>query len=178
MNEETENNITAQLVGLMKRNPKRSSLRIHLDRENYLDSDEIYAGLENADESPRIDIKYTTWNAKEEVEFFMEAKNLAENDWQKANGATVNAKALRKRYIETGIFNFTSGRYLNGCLIGYVLEGSVMKVANLINQELIQAKRPNETLNKQGSNDGNHYYISNHSGTSINTLKHFFLHLS
>jgi hypothetical protein len=74
MTNESENNITAQIVGFMKKNPKRSDLKIHLERESYTDSEDIYDGIGDADKSPRIDIKYSVWNSNVEIEFYMEAK--------------------------------------------------------------------------------------------------------
>jgi hypothetical protein len=178
VNEETENNITAQLVGFMKVNPKRSDLQISLERENYLDSDEIYEGLVDADTSPRIDIKYSTWNSSTEIEYFMEAKNLAEKDWQKiTTKAIVDAHKLRKRYIETGINNFASGKYLNGCLLGYVLEGDNLKIVELINQSLKKEKRDLEVLKKLKKYSFDYYYVSNHKQSKSFILKHFLLNL-
>ena len=104
VSEESENNITAQLVGFMKKSQLRSDLQIHLERESYLDSDETFVGLQDADKSPRIDIKYSVWNSNVEIEYYMEAKNLAENNWtKKSTGANVDAHKLRQRYIKTGI---------------------------------------------------------------------------
>ena len=58
-------------------------MQIHLERESYIDIDETYDGLQDADKSPRIDIKYSVWNSNIEIEYYMEAKNLAENNWIK-----------------------------------------------------------------------------------------------
>ena len=113
-----ENNITAQVVGRMKANPLRINLQISVSRENYYDTDETAAGIIDADESARIDIKYFTWNTNIEFEFYIEAKNLSENDWTKtSNKATVNAYKQQTRYIDTGIHNFITGRYPNGSLL-------------------------------------------------------------
>lgn len=177
VNEESENNITAQLVGFMKKNPLRSSLEISLTRESYLDSDEIYNGLQDADKSPRIDIKYSVWNSNVEIEYYMEAKNLAENNWIKiSTGATVDAHKLRKRYIKTGIDNFIGGKYPNGCLLGFILEGDTAKIIELINKLLIAEGRAKEELSN--NNSYNYHYISKHTGTSMPMLKHFMLDLS
>lgn len=177
--EESENNITAKIVGYMKKNPKRTDLQIHLERESYLDGESIYEGLEDADKSPRIDIKYSVWNSKIEIEFYMEAKNLAENNWKKGStNSTVDANRLRKRYIETGLKNFTSGRYPNGCLLGYVVEGTSQKVVELINQILTTDKRKDEILLKHKNYGIDYHYLSKHKETSMPILKHFLLNLS
>ncbi|MGF2410759.1 hypothetical protein [Ferruginibacter sp.] len=177
VSEESENNITAQLVGFMKKSQLRLDLQIHLERESYLDSDETFDGLQDADKSPRIDIKYSVWNSNVEIEYYMEAKNLAENNWtKKSTGANVDAHKLRKRYIKTGIANFTSGRYPNGCLLGYVLEGKIPKVVELLNQLLVSDNRGREKL--VNSKNNNHHYTSNHVSSAIPVLKHFMLYLS
>ena len=179
VNEESENNITAQIVGYMKKNPKRTDLQINLERENYLDGEDIYDGIENADKSSRIDIKFSVWNSNMEYEFYMEAKNLAENNWKKkSTNAVVNANKLQKRYIDTGIDNFTNGRYPNGCLLGYVLDGTTSKVVELINKLLISAKRKMEMLSWYNKYQVDYHYISEHKGTSVPTLKHFLLNLT
>ncbi len=167
------------LVGYMKKNPRRTDLQIHLERENYLDGEEIYAGILDADKSPRIDIKYSVWSSDVEIEFYMEAKNLAENSWKKnSSNTTVDAYKLRKRYVETGIDNFTDGRYANGCLLGYVLEGSSQTIVELINQIIMSDNRKDEILSKHASYGIDYHYISKHNGTAMPALKHFFLNLS
>ena len=45
--------------------------------------DDTYPGLADADKSPRIDLKYSTWYSKTEHEYHMEAKNLIENNWKR-----------------------------------------------------------------------------------------------
>lgn len=175
LKELSENNITIQLVGLMKTNPLRKELEISVTRESYLDSEDAYAGITEADKSPRIDIKYSTWKFKDEFEYHIEAKNLSENNWTKTNVTTpVNAKKLQKRYISTGMQNFISGRYPNGCLVGYITEGIVDNIVGNINTLLNAESRVNENLVKKHGGFTEHY-ISSHTGSSINELKHFFL---
>lgn len=178
VSEESENNITSQLFGYMKKNQLRLDLQISLARESYLDSDETYDGLQDADMSPRIDIKYSTWNSNVETEYYMEAKNLAEKNWTKnSTGAFVDAHKLRKRYIETGIANFTNGRYPNGCLLGYVLEGKGYRIVELLNKLLVTDNRSNEILINDKVHNFNYCYLSKHDGTSSPSLKHFMLDL-
>jgi len=146
MSEYSENDITAQLVGIMKNNPQRREMQISINRESYLDSDGTFDGIEKADSSPRIDLKYTTWDSKDEYEYFMEAKNLAENNWLKNNHTLINAERLRRRYITTGIDNFKNGKYSDGCLLGYILEGNSNNIIEKINKSLEQENRITECL--------------------------------
>lgn len=178
INDYSENNITAQLYGCMKSNPRRADFQIHIERENYLDNEDTYAGLTDADKSPRIDIKYSAWHSKTEYEYHMEAKNLIENNWKRdAAGSYINANSLQKRYIETGIGNFVSGRYPNGCLLGYILEGDIPKIAQLLNEMLKWDNREKEALLKHNGYEFDSFYISKHNST-LPTLKHFFLNFS
>jgi hypothetical protein len=171
----TENNITAQLIGLIKSNPLRTDLNISINREAYNDTDATYTGIAEADESPRIDMKYTVWNSNVEFEYFIEAKNVAENNWKKSTVTTpVNAKELQKRYISTGIQNFITGRYPHGCLVGYVTEGIPGNIVANINTLLTTESRVKENLTQRHGGFVQHY-ISSHTGSSINELNHFFL---
>jgi hypothetical protein len=174
----SENDITAQLVGAMKANPKRKNLQISIDRENYLDFENTYQGLTNADKSARIDIKYNTWHTSEEYEYFMEAKNLAEDNWIKSNQTCVDAARLRKRYVETGIDNFITGKYSNGCLLGYVLQGNSDKIVEKINSLLKSAKRESEHLKSSNQYTEINFYFSDHLNPSRMKLKHFLLNFS
>lgn len=177
INEETENNITAQLLGCMKSNPKRYDLQISVDREHYLDSEEIYAGLKDADKSLRIDIKYSTWNSNKEYIYHVEAKNLAENNWKKKSVKTpVDAEKLQKRYIDTGINNFVSGKYSNGCLVGYILEGTTSNIVIKLNLLLKKEKREKEKLTISSAyGPGDFHYVSYYNSKIPILLKHFFL---
>lgn len=175
INELTENNITVQLVGVMKKNPNRFSLQISVSREHYLDNEETYSGDIDADESPRIDIKYSTWNSEQEYEYFMEAKNLSEINWKRSDGTLVNALALIKRYVSKGIDNFVIGKYENGCLIGYVLKGSPDNIVQQLNKILSQSGRDQEGLTKVNSRTFPYSYYSSYPSSNQKILKHFML---
>jgi hypothetical protein len=178
MAEYSENDITAQLIGLMKNNPKRKDLKISIQRENYLDSEQTYGGLVPADESPRIDIKYSSWYTKEEYEYFMEAKNLAEINWKKSNQVVIDAGKLQKRYIDSGIENFLNGKYKNGCLIAYVLQGDTHKIIEKINGVLKKNQREKEILIKNDQYQPAFCYVSSHAKKHVTELKHFMLNFS
>jgi len=176
LREANENNITAQLVGFMKDNPKRKSLQISVHREDHIDTKDTYEGIVNADESARIDVKYVVWNSIEEHEYYMEAKNIGQNNWKKSTaGITVDARRLRKRYLETGVTNFTSGRYPFGALIGYVLEGEPTEIVGQINDLLKSLKKEKEVLVKVEGDECDFLYVSTHVNSKITLLKHFFL---
>jgi hypothetical protein len=78
--------------------------------------------------SPTIDFCFKDWNSNSY--FGAEAKNLYEKKPDKI-----------KRYIDTGINNYTSGRYgsqsSEGSVIGYVLSGSISTIIDELKNELM-----------------------------------------
>jgi hypothetical protein len=168
-----ENSITAQLVGFMKKNSLSLDYKIDITREFYLDNDETYLGTKSADTSPRIDIRFMNWTTSDKFEYFIEAKNLYETNWQKVgNKSQVDSTKYAKRYIDTGIQNFIIGKYSCGCLVGYVLRGDPDKIADKINTILSSANRAKEILKKNKNLVINYFFISEHSSLKLN---HFFL---
>lgn len=171
-----ENNITAQMVGFMNDNPERKNLRISVHREHYLDRQDTYDGMADANESARIDLKYIVWNSNEEHEYHMEAKNIGQHNWIKpGSGISVDAGRLRRRYLETGVGNFVSGRYPFGALVGYVLDGSSDRIVEQINEILKLRQREKECLVKSDSHGCDSHYVSNHLNSKVTMVKHFFL---
>jgi hypothetical protein len=170
-----ENAITVQLLGLMRKHKLSSDIEI--TREHYEDTDAVYAGLDDPDESPRIDIKFMTWTSSQKAYYFFEAKNLYENNFTKAGKKSpISANTYQKRYIKTGIDNFTSGAYPNGFLVGYVLEGKPEKIADKINGLLKAAGRNTECLTKISEAGKIQYcFSSNHTGKNLSKLAHYFL---
>ena len=78
--------------------------------------------------SPTIDFCFKDWNSNSY--FGAEAKNLYEKKPDKI-----------KRYIDTGINNYTSGRYgsqsSEGAVIGYVLSGNISTIIDELKNELM-----------------------------------------
>ncbi|MDP8202832.1 MAG: hypothetical protein P9M11_11930 [Candidatus Tenebribacter burtonii] len=137
-------------------------------------SKEISQGLMSPLTAPRPDIKFEkyTFQDKKPFTYYIEAKNLSENDWQKEIGSKVVASSQIKRYVETGIENFINERYPTGCLAGYVVNGNIKKIVAKINSKLAKLNRSDEYLsmidldtNKVGN------YISKHRTASNNMLK-------
>lgn len=176
LKEQSENNITACLAGLMLKHPRRLDLMISIQRESYYDDKETYQGIKDANESVRIDIKFVTWSSNIEYVYFLEAKNLSENNWTKSyNNAKVNSHKQLKRYIDTGIQNFITGGYPNGSLIGYVVEGNPNNIVQKINDILTQTNRSAEHLSKNSEARYDFNFISIHSNYKLRRLNHFML---
>lgn len=118
-----------------------------------------------ADKLPRIDFIYSKIWKKQRFSYVIEAKNLKEND-----------SKLKRRYIKTGIDSFVSGKYDNGSLIGYLLEGEIDDTIKGINSLLVKDKRSTETLEAKNNKICPSYYESYH--TEIGVLKHVILNFT
>jgi len=141
-----EEKITMELARCMKLCNEEKSWRIHIVAEPRLYSDESNSSESLPKEAPKIDLQLLNWSSPNELIYNIEAKNLAENDWVKSNGAKVSSSYLTSRYIDTGIENFINDRYSNGCLAGYVLNGEADNVVANLNGLLQKRKRTSENL--------------------------------
>lgn len=175
-----ENDITKALLSSMRSNDNAKSWQIGITREHYLDEEGIVA-----DESARIDFRFSQWADSSEWEYFAEAKNLVETDCErskkgkKGNPIKLRAKGLHTRYIGTGINHYKNGYYpTNGCLIGYILQGSEQGVVNKINENLSLENRNLEHIKplvyKVGTWDK--FYYSIHK--SNKAIKHLMFNFS
>ncbi|MDR0970734.1 MAG: hypothetical protein LBM67_09390 [Lentimicrobiaceae bacterium] len=153
-----ENDISSEIHKCMNKNPLRRKWKVSTNVEADIPKD-IPKEKGFADKFPRIDFRLTSFISIYEYEYFFEAKNLKQND-----------SALKRRYIDTGINNFVSGKYENGSLIGYLLEGKTDETVKGINSLLVKDKRDVEVLNLKSDEFLKTIYESNHVG--IGTLKH------
>jgi hypothetical protein len=153
-----ENDISSEIHRYIQTNPLRFKWRVSTNVEADLPTD-IVKVKGFADKFPRIDFRLTAFSKSDEHEYFFEAKKLKQND-----------SALKRRYINTGIDNFVTGKYANGSLVGYLLEGNTVDTVNGINSLLKKDNRRSETLQVKSDDRTNVLYISNHSG--IGKLKH------
>jgi hypothetical protein len=156
-----ENDISSEIHKHIHTNPLRQKWKVSTNLEAKTPKD-LPKVKGFADKLPRIDFRFTTFSNYDEYEYFFEAKNLRQND-----------SALKRRYIDTGIDNFVSGRYSNGSLIGYLLEGDIHKTIEGVNTLLKKDNRHSEILQITTSKVVDVLYISNHA--SIGILKHLML---
>lgn len=154
-----ENDITAQLFEYISDNPERLNWKVSVNPENPLPDKKIIKEKGFAAKYPRIDMRFTTFSLEKEFRYFMEAKNLKENDSQ-----------LKRRYIDTGIDSFINGKYPNFFLAGYLLEGDLLNAVDGVNKLLKKDKREKEILKKCDYKYHDQYYESVHSDARI--LKH------
>lgn len=133
----------------------------------------------NPKKLPRIDINIVSWSFQKdiELEYFFEAKNLSEKNWYKKSGAKVDASSYQRRYIQTGIENFRTGRYYNGSLVGYILEGEIEPILDKLNTRLVKDTNSLKIIDKINFiKDFSHCYESKHITFSSNeiNIKHIF----
>lgn len=158
-----ENDISAILHNYIDNNSDRKKWKIFTQVEAHLfDTTATSFSKGFAAKQSRIDFKLGNFWKRDEFEYYVEAKNLRSTD-----------SKLKKRYIQTGIDNFLTGKYQDceGFLVGYVLEGSIRECFEGINKLLIKYNRKAEVLftNNFLSFD---IFSSNHSSKSLN---HIFL---
>ena len=142
-----EENISANIYTYIKDSQKAIDADVHVESEHPFYDQEILDNKKNAKKASRIDMVFQhNWSGKRFV-FYVEAKNLVEHDYNKTGRKrAVIANTIQKRYIETGIGHFLKGYYPKGCLLGYVLNGTINGVVNALNSILVKAGRNSESL--------------------------------
>jgi len=160
-----ENDITSELHEHIKENPLRLKWSIVTNVEQHLPKDATKKKKGFAAKFPRIDLRLVTINSSLEYEYHMEAKNLKEKD-----------SGLKRRYIDTGINNFVSKKYENGCLLGYVLEGEVEKTVDGINKLLKKDDRELDFLKSKPYQLYDKYYESEHLDGMV--IRHFLFNFT
>jgi hypothetical protein len=174
-----EENISANFFDYIDKSERAIGLNINISDEHRLYYQSILSGQTTAKSASRIDFRLTTnWTqANKRCEFYIEAKNLIENDCvKKGRKSKLKAKKNHERYINTGIDSFISGKYpQNGCLIGYVLEGIPENIVTKINSRLDLSNRKSENLKQQACQIENlsFYFISSHEDQR--KLKHYLI---
>lgn len=139
-----EEQITAQLINFIELCPSRKKWKIHIKPEIRIYTDQIINGEKLPKEASKIDMQMLSWQTEDEDIYHIEAKNLCENNWTKSIGAKVSSSYQLNRYINKGVLHFISDYYpSNGCLCGYILEGSSDKIISKLNDIL-----ENKSLNQ------------------------------
>jgi len=132
--------------------------------------------------APRVDFKFSKFYGPVDYNYYMEAKNLSEEDWKKPSGAKVRAGYQRDRYIETGIENYLNDRYPEGCLVAYVVNGKEANIVKALNKSIgrRQEKSPYIGLvQKDNTMVSTICYCSHNPLTrGVRTLYHLFLQLA
>ncbi|HPO61797.1 MAG TPA: hypothetical protein PK762_01800 [Candidatus Kapabacteria bacterium] len=169
-----ENIITRNLVKYIKNNnSNKSKYKIDIVREFPLDDyqeEEI-----DADETPRIDFRFSKWKSENFYEYFIEEKNLCEKDWIKENGSNVSSSKLLNRYINTGIEHFFTNYYpLDGCLCGYIMQGDLENIISKLNFILEKKSYNQLLLNNKSINNYNQIYTIKKDNYSLLNIFFYF----
>ncbi|MEM8529176.1 MAG: hypothetical protein AAGG68_31380, partial [Bacteroidota bacterium] len=144
-----EEKISARLLREMRKDEFLVTKNISVAREHELEDTEIIYGEREASEADRIDFSFeSTWQQKEYITYFGEAKNLSANSWHKEGGSAVKAWNQREYYLKTGIQGLLIGKYqrLEGFLIGYIVNGSAKQNSENLNKH-IEKRRANDGIN-------------------------------
>jgi len=176
-----EEQFNQELVVFMKKTNLRKQYKLTIGIERKLfDENELPIAENNPKKLPRIDINIVSWSFQnnEELEYFFEAKNLYESDWNKKV-----ASKYYNRYIDTGIENFRIKRYINGSLVGYILSGEILPVIRKLNIQLKKNRLNNKAINSLSLiekidylKDFSYCYESLHSRENEEIkIKHIFL---
>lgn len=162
-----ENDFSKLLEEYINDNPLSLEKNITCKTESKINEKEIIKEKGYADRLPRVDLIYfkieeDNWNCKRRFEYHMEAKRLKEKNTN-----------LKREYIKEGMDRFILEKYPLGCMLGYLLEGTVDKTIEDINKLLEKYNRSRECLNSKSDRFGVSYYESNHE--KIGILKHLML---
>jgi hypothetical protein len=157
-----ENDITAQLHEYIDKDQFRKEKHIATNVEPHLTNDALQKKRGFAAKYSRIDMRFVVFKSNSDYKYFVEAKLLKEKD-----------SDLKRRYITTGIDNFTNGKYYDGFLVAYIVEGILINTVEGINNLLKKDDRSAEMLMKNVCKYHDKYYESKHD--SIGVLRHFML---
>ena len=177
-----EDNFTICLVETIKATKFLNQHRISVNHQPPVYSEQMAFAGENPLNAPRVDFKFSEYHGPIEYNYYMEAKNLSEKDWKKPIGTKVRAAYQRDRYIRTGIENYLSGRYPEGCLVAYVVNGKEANVLNALNRSIVSRQKDSPHIGlvqKDISMTFDICYCShNQLIGGIWTLRHLFLQLA
>jgi hypothetical protein len=167
LNSWDEDDYSAHLIGYLENLRKENQWFISPQTPYY--SDPYYSGKIKAKHAPKPDLKfekYLSFASQETFNFTIEAKIMKYDD-----------SYLKGRYIDTGIDNFISDRYPEGCIAAYVIKGCEDECKDSINSLLSRRNRSTEKLSKQLYLENFEFsYTSTHKkGGNYIELKHLFL---
>lgn len=181
-----EEDISARLIGCMEKLPEANISKIDIVPEARYYTEEIKNGKFHAKQASKPDIrlccwkKARGWSSPKKILYYIEAKNISEKDWIKSDGSSVSAYHYRRRYIDTGIDNYISGHYPEGCIVGYIVNGVPDNIVSGINNLLCRenSDRVTEVIRDKHTFEAYPYcYISYHKNSLKKdiAIKHFLL---
>lgn len=148
-----EENITANIYTLIHESQQAIDFDIHPECEHPFFDKDILDNKKKAKAAVKIDLVFQqNWEGKRHL-FYVEAKNLIGADVKKTGRKHITkAGDVMKRYVTTGIDHYIDEYYPLGCMLGYVLYGTIAGVVDSLNDILVADGRPTEKLvNPKGS---------------------------
>lgn len=173
-----EENISANLYHYISNSQRAINLDIFVESEHSFYTDDILNNRKNSKSGSRIDLVFqNNWKGHKFI-FNVEAKNLVTHDFKKqGNKSITKADSVQQRYINTGIDHFLSGHYPQGCLLGYVLNGTTTEAVEGINGLLQVSGRDTEYLQYVSGEGAWMCFKSEHSSLTAD-LEHFFFNFA
>lgn len=162
-----EEDLTAQLIYYTEISPACKKWKIHVNPEIRIYTEEVIYGKKASKKASRIDMQMLSWQNEHKDIYYVEAKNLCENDWIKENGATVSSSYQLNRYVNAGVKHFFSNYYPpNSCLCGYILNGDNNVIFNKLNM-ILKKKSFNELQISKPVNKHNLIYTTEHDYSKL-----------
>jgi len=174
-----EKTFSSHLVSLMNKCDVALKYEMIITKEEELEDDEIDNGLKSADEANPIDIRFhNVWSKEERLNYIIEAKNISSSQWNKTNGSRVNASQQQTEYITKGVDRFLTGHFKDkrGCMLGYVVNGSLENIIEKVNAKISLSKNVSENILHKNMFIDNHKIFETKHSQKI--LKHLFFEFS
>lgn len=173
-----EENISANIYTYIKCSQQAIDDNIFVESEHPFFSQDILDNKKKANSAPCIDIVFQHNWGGHAYYYHVEAKNLIHSDYIKTGRKRkTKASKVQRRYIETGIDHFVSSYYPKGCLLGYVLNGTISDITNGINALLSRDGRDSERLQYVSGVEPWVNYQSNHTGMAA-PIEHFLFNFN
>ncbi|PQJ80247.1 hypothetical protein [Polaribacter porphyrae] len=143
-----EKTFSSHLVSIMKKCKLAKEYEFTITKEEELEDYEIDNGLKPPNKANPIDIRFHNIWLNQRLDYNVEAKNISASQWKKTSGSIVNASSQKKEYITKGIDRFLTGHFKNkkGCMLAYIVNGSVEEVISRLNGKIEFQKNKSEII--------------------------------
>ena len=133
-----EKTFSSHLVSLMKNCNIALKYDLTITKEEELEDFEIDNGLKSPKEANPIDIRFHNIWLDIRLDYCIEAKNISCVEWKKSTGTRVNASQQQTEYITKGLDRFLTGHFKskNGCMLGYIVNGTIEDLLPKINNKI------------------------------------------
>ncbi|HEY4785718.1 MAG TPA: hypothetical protein VIH57_06700 [Bacteroidales bacterium] len=169
-----ETTISIALFEALKLITLKKSIPLTITPERHEISDKISLGIEKSISSKRYDIYFENWESKRRIEFGVEAKLLIENNINNKRASTL----IHEYISDAGMGKFINRIYeKRGCMIGYIVEGSIANIVLKINQQVSKTLSNEQCLVMENNPQYNasEIYKSKHKGKLEYDLFHLML---